>query len=260
MNPRPNGPSALHDGQTKWSKYRELRILDGTWKPFVPVQPVRDRIAQLRDQGMSVRSIAHAAGLPLSTITPIAWEFSNGRSPRKVRPEVAAAVLAVTPAIDNLPDGAHVPAVGTVRRIRALQALGWPIDMLAADLDAHVQALSRLCQKSQTVTVARARAVSDLYDRLSMTPGPSDISRRRAAARGWLPPLAWDDAEIDTPESNPNEPNQGRRGPRSSYSTDEARDLLAKGWNLKEIAFRFNVQPDSLARRLKRNERRGEAA
>ncbi|WP_295694431.1 hypothetical protein, partial [Lapillicoccus sp.] len=51
---------------------------------------------------------------------------------------------------------------------------------------------------------ARAwRQVRQVYDRLSMTPGPSPTARARAAARGYAPPLAWDDDTIDDPRALP---------------------------------------------------------
>jgi lambda repressor-like predicted transcriptional regulator len=259
MKPRHNGPSALHDGQAVWAKHRELRILDGTWMPFVPIDRARSHIAGLRRQGLSVRSIAHAAGLPLSTVAPIAWPDYHPRR-TKVRPEVEAAILRVAPRVDALPPGAYLPAAGTIRRVRALQAIGWPLDQLAARLGVHTQSLSRMCTKANEVTVERARAVLDLYDELSMTPGPSEKTRRRAEREGWAPPLAWDDDEIDDPKAAPHIPDQGRRGPHSAYSAEEAAALLADGWTLEQIAERFQVKPNTVYQRIRRAEQRETAA
>lgn len=44
----------------------------------------------------------------------------------------------------------------------------------------------------------------DLYDELSMVRPEgtyAGITRRQAARRGWLPPLAWDDDLLDVPEA-----------------------------------------------------------
>lgn len=98
-----------------------------------------------------------------------------------------------------------VDATGTRRRLRALAALGWPMVILAAQLGyREAQAVSRLCQPGTTrVNVATAAAVRRLYDQLSMTPGPSPRARATAARSGWLPPLAWDDADLDNPAAAP---------------------------------------------------------
>jgi hypothetical protein len=50
----------------------------------------------------------------------------------------------------------------------------------------------------------RRQTVNDidaLFRELSMTPGPSAITRRRALRFGWLPPLAW--TNIDDPDERP---------------------------------------------------------
>lgn len=82
----------------------------------------------------------------------------------------------------------------TVRRIRALQAIGWPL----GDIDA---ALGRPGKSSNiwkmltqpSIHVDTAAKVEAIYDRLHMKPGPSSRTRGLAARRGWVPPLGWDD-------------------------------------------------------------------
>lgn len=97
------------------------------------------------------------------------------------------------------------PATGSTRRLQALMALGWTANDIAAALPSapeHVRDIARGARRR--VLAATATGITDLYEKWSGTPGPSKIGRRRAAAKGWLPPLAWDDVDIDDPTVRPN--------------------------------------------------------
>lgn len=96
-----------------------------------------------------------------------------------------------------------LPAVGTVRRLQALAAVGWPAYELAARLG-HTSGESLLnITRRERVERRTAEKITALYDELSMLPGPSPTTRRRAAAKGWPPPLAWPDESIDNPAATP---------------------------------------------------------
>jgi hypothetical protein len=90
------------------------------------------------------------------------------------------------------------------RRLRALHSIGWSWMALSSYLNSTDRWPSLLAnQPPPTVTRATDRQVRDLYDRLSLTPGPSARARTWAAKRGWAPPLAWDDDTIDNPNAAP---------------------------------------------------------
>jgi hypothetical protein len=91
---------------------------------------------------------------------------------------------------------------GTARRIRALNAIGWPMRELAKRLDCTRQAVQRLAlEENPLVQLRTAGRVRALYWELSATPGPSVRARQQAAAKGWPTPIAWDD--IDDPNEKP---------------------------------------------------------
>lgn len=93
-----------------------------------------------------------------------------------------------------------VAARGTIRRIQALVALGWPMPLLSQRLGAaQPQTIQNLARKPHDarIRVATAAKISALYEELSMTIGPSTVSAARARNKGWLPPLAWDDIDND---------------------------------------------------------------
>lgn len=105
----------------------------------------------------------------------------------------------------------HTPGVvdptGTVRRLRALYALGWTWDELGAHLGGGRNRAHRIAHERDTsrgVLRETAIKVAEMYEQLCMTRPEGWIAdRARGAARrnGWPPPLAWDN--IDDPKEKP---------------------------------------------------------
>lgn len=96
-------------------------------------------------------------------------------------------------------DALYVDSTGTVRRIRALMAIGWrycDIDTAAGHPSARASWAHNVVTQDK-VHIDTAEKVAAVYERLCMTPGPSSRVRNLAARRGWPPPLAWDDIETD---------------------------------------------------------------
>lgn len=95
-----------------------------------------------------------------------------------------------------------VNAIGTQRRLRALAAVGWTFDGLAERLNMLPSNLRSLARDTAPLRHPRTAAkVAALYRELAGTPGPSLIARKRAAAKGWPTPIAWDN--IDDPAEQP---------------------------------------------------------
>lgn len=105
--------------------------------------------------------------------------------------------------LDEIRGVAHtVPGVGTARRLRALAAIGWPEQEIAARLGCDRTWVSQARRESRPrVFASTARSVAGIYDELHMTPGPSTRTRTRALKAGWPPPLAYED--IDDPTCTP---------------------------------------------------------
>jgi hypothetical protein len=107
-------------------------------------------------------------------------------------------VTHTTPASEGLTN-----ATGTIRRIQALATIGYPLEQ-----QAHLAGLNpdkpRHLLKQKYVHTDIAQAIAALFTHLQLTPNPK---RSRAATRartiaqtnGWLPPLAWDEDQIDNP-------------------------------------------------------------
>ena len=103
-------------------------------------------------------------------------------------------------------------AAGTRRRLQALVRGGWSLGLMSARLGCTRQVLRLTLHRSERVTAATAGAVRELYDELWDQPPPegtrfekraATMARRYARERGWVPPLAWDDDEIDDPAAVP---------------------------------------------------------
>jgi hypothetical protein len=136
-----------------------------------------------------------------------------------------------------------VPAIGTQRRIQALQAIGYSRQRIAHELgytDAGALAYLLLSKTLLKVTAAR---VADVYDRLCMTPVEGvGANRARTWARkhGYVPPLAWDD--IDNPRERP----KGLGQPAAIDRADILTDLDEWGAGISEALRRLDMNRDAL--------------
>jgi hypothetical protein len=147
-------------------------------------------------------------------------------------------------------DALHIDSTGTIRRIRALQALGWrfmDIDT-AMGCDPNSPNASRCHNYTHhpKVHIDNALAVAAVYERLSMTFGPSAALRRMAPRKGWAPPLCWDEDTIDDPDAEP-------AGLTASHNTDVNRTRAAEllhfahlGDTLDTVCDALDVTPDAL--------------
>lgn len=90
-----------------------------------------------------------------------------------------------------------VDARGTIRRIRALQAIGWTFQHIADEAGMPDRCLIPDLVDRKMVRPETAAAIDKAYRALCMKPGPSNKTRRIAAKNHWAPPLLWDDIDHD---------------------------------------------------------------
>lgn len=202
---------------------------------------VAAHLRALVDAGCALRWIADAAGVRPETVS----DLFHGRR-RRVYAETAAALLPVRPRraarAAARRDHALIPALGTVRRLRALAAKGHPLYRVAERTGvaySHARLLAR--GKQPLVTTPVARAIAKVYDELWNVDGHSARTRNRARAKGWVPPLAWDDDTIDNPQAEPlpyARRTRNRRGPGLAV---DAAELARRGLTRAEIAERLGV-------------------
>lgn len=97
-----------------------------------------------------------------------------------------------------------VPARGARRRIQALQRLGWSLRRISTECGwgtSTTTVLWILDDSNDTVLRSTHDTVAAAYERLHMTlpPAGSGTTRARQAAeaKGYAPPLAYDDIDLD---------------------------------------------------------------
>lgn len=234
----------------KYSSYRRERMRAQGIDPLVDATPVREHISELHRYGMSDSMIAKAAGLSPQTVANIAV----GRS-SQVQTIKGAKILRV--GFAPHPGQTLVLPVGAARRLRALQAIGWDFGSLAPLLGhRHTQSLTSL-MRQKYIRYERWAQIAGLYERLSMKPGPSELTRVRAARDGWQTPIEWEDYDIDDPRV---EAPLYRGGcsrkfllEETAEHMEEALRLRGDGWSNGMIAQRLGVDERTVLRYFERH-------
>jgi hypothetical protein len=105
-------------------------------------------------------------------------------------------------------DTLRVEATGTHRRLQALRVIGWSLSALGAELGVSKRAVSFL-HVYEHVSEDTAARVAAVYDRCWDKPqhgDRADLARSYALGLGWVPPLAWDEDDLDDPTAKPHTP------------------------------------------------------
>lgn len=138
-----------------------------------------------------------------------------------------------------------LPILGFRRRLEALQAIGWSIHAVAAEIGTTPGSIHRAAFYGIWITSKRFREMSDVYERLAMHPPTDRLANRRrsiAARKGYAPPLAWDD--IDDPDERPN------LGDRQQAATllENYNWLTTHGESHEQACKQLGVTPNSIDR------------
>ncbi|WP_333757990.1 hypothetical protein [Streptomyces sp. ISBFB 2968] len=191
-------------------KRRQLQAI-GKWQsPRVDAEPVRAHVRAVLSTGMSEAALEARLDLSRGRFRHL-LTGTDGRPPgREVERETAEKVLAFWPTLADFPDTASIDATGTRRRAEALAVLGWSGARLAQEIG-MLKDNFNTCLRAQRVSARFARKVAALYDRLwsqrpedhGVAPSVAGWTRKRAAAAGFVGPLAWDDDTIDDPTALP---------------------------------------------------------
>lgn len=177
-----------------------LKQFYGTYDRYVDAKGVRNQLLVLLGAGVSMQQIAVATGISRQGLTRIL----QGETVRALR--TSAQKIFAVPA-DPLRAGGpdtKVPAVGAVRRLQALGAIGHTMVSLAARLGVDRVNLDRYISGQWRRMPRQFHAeICTLYDELWNQPTTNLRARSMAEKKGWAPPLAWDDDTIDDPSAVP---------------------------------------------------------
>lgn len=175
----------------------------GRWEGgFVEADPIRAHLQQLVEGGLALSRIAELAGVSVPTVAGLVRPRTERHIVRRTTAELLLAVE-LTP--EALGPRALVDGLGSRRRLQALVTMGWSPHRLAGLVSMPAGRIGAVLQGEQ-VTVASHEAIGRLFDRLwNVTPpqrtrgerAAAARARNYAAARRWLPPLAWDDPDTD---------------------------------------------------------------
>lgn len=212
-------------------------------------------------------------GQALRPVPPDVWRILDRYSDRTLETRAGVSVCALQnmrrrgerarayPATIARLRSVRVPTdIGLVRRVQALARLGWSAPEIAARSGVPYTTIARLRDHDTRRWLGRDAlrdAIAAAYDEMSMTvPRLTRHTSRiagRAAARGWPPPLAWDD--IDAPDAQP-----------CGVRADDRRDLLvewaelrAAGESIDHAAARLGVTVGAIERAQFRATKKGAA-
>lgn len=168
--------------------------------------------------GMTSHAMAAQSGVSRDTIMHLIKGY------RVVRGERTEIVCLLQSTIDKLwtirlelpaaegRSGAHLPPLGTRRRLQALNAMGYDCVWMAGELEISAGNLNSLMLSRRSyVYAATARRIAAFYDKYQHT-DPADVGRgawhisvakTRAAKGGFVPPWCWDEESIDDPLAQP---------------------------------------------------------
>lgn len=163
----------------------------------------RDHIVRLRAAGMARDAIAERAGVGSRVINRI-----NYGKQQRVTLTTEKAILAVRLVVTV--GAVRVSPVGARRRLEALQTQGWSLRQIADTFGLQRNTVQRVMRVRSVVETSTVEQIKQVYDLIwdkqppygnSVERGWRDRTKREAAAKGWAPPLAWDD--IDDPDEQP---------------------------------------------------------
>lgn len=226
---RPNCPNSVRRQGVCAKHYDRLPA-----RGYVDSGPTKARIELLLSRGIGW------AGLEAAGISQQWWRQCGDR----VQARVERKVLSI-PVPERVIAGGTIPAIGTIRRLQALAAMGWPFTMIGPMLGHHERYPSQLMRRTVVLSSTAAK-VDEVYRELAMKPGPSDWVRTVARGKGWQTAFAWDDID------NPGEaPDVGERVRVSR--TEQIEELREIGvTDVCQIATRLGIQPGSVERQMYR--------
>lgn len=240
------------EGRRRYEADRTRRHLYGRFEDrYVDAAPVRAHIQRLQAAGMGWKRIAEVSGVGNTAIAQLIYgrKGSNG-DPRKgqtlkrVEKEKAAKILAVRPTPATLAKQAHVPALGTHRRVKALCRMGYSQQRIAAMIGMTRGNFGHMMRQDRIENATAQRIARAYREHWNVAPVAKsryeqawiDRTKADALARGWAASLDWDDIDLDP------------------LTTTERREqivaLRAEGLSHQRIADRIGVHRRTVAHHL----------
>jgi transcriptional regulator with XRE-family HTH domain len=234
-----------------YQTYRNKQVAYGRWQTvMVDAGPVRAHLLALRAAGIGNRRIGELSGVSRSALQKMSRNRPGTDQPLRsnVWRSTANRILAIPLEVDNRGYGVRIDSTGSLRRLRALQAIGWTQTEIAHRIGWTLQNLNRyFISDPARINRGTAVTIAKVFNELQLIPGPSERSRRHARKHGWAPPLAWDEDTIDDPAAKP---DIGRH--EVVTFEDRYTELRELGYHDLQIVSKLGIKPESLLRQLDR--------
>ncbi|TXS22433.1 hypothetical protein EAO70_06120 [Streptomyces sp. adm13(2018)] len=210
----------------------------------VAAKPVTQHIAMLQAASMTTGQIAEASGINVSTVR----DHARGTLPT-IHRTTAEKILAVQP--HQQATIGFVPALASIRRLRALYAAGHTAHAIAATHpDLQIRSVDYIVRGARRfVSVANQAAIAHAYVQLADIQGASRRTQARAKAEGWVGPEYWDEDSFDDPHFIP----ATRDTPRYIRLAEDGLELEhLQGYTRQQAANRLGVSKDALQQAISR--------
>lgn len=240
---------------------------------LVDADPVRDHILKLGEFGIGYKRVAELAGVGTTAVRTLIWGRQDpgprhGEIPKRIARDKAEKILAVQATIDNLGARKPIPSRGAHRRVQALVARGWSLSKIADRIGMTGSNMSSFMQRPM-IGAGSHRAIAEVYEELWDQLPPRDewrdkIAYARSVAfarqRRWLPPLAWDDIDLDDEPPVPDDEGDvdevavdlaiAGEGPRlrPAERREAVRRLHAERWSDGRIGETIRCAPKTVER------------
>jgi hypothetical protein len=214
-----------------WNAYR-LRYCKERDLGYVRQVPIDhggawQRIDDMRQAGNTYPAIAQALGLGESHVYRI-----HARVFKTVSVRTWRRIMARDIDLSALKQPTHI---GTVRRARALHAIGWPGYDIAKRAGLSKETMKKLLrgqlQQTQHATRAAITAVyEELWDQSPPRTKHTVRAEKRSEREGWGKPMSW--VDIDDPSETHTRQRSAPRGP-DEYDESVVLRILAGEWKLR---------------------------
>ena len=244
--------------QRRRNRLRAYGRADQIGPEVVDAVPARAHVQVLHDLGLGYERIAQAAGIGHGTMMDLIYgrRGTDSATPITVMRKTDADALLALSATDI--EAAFVDPTGTVRRLRALVAIGWTETALAESLGMTVGNFWEILHGRRIRVTPRTRdKTTALFQQRWQQPlhGPrADRARKMAAHYRWAGPLEWDD--IDDPAEAPDglATARKRRASAGEYLDDVA-FLLELGESPHQAAALVGRSVGTVAKAAERHHR-----
>lgn len=170
--------------------------MTSSYAALIEATPIRKILTTWHKWGFSGASIASATGASKATLDGI----SSGRTKhvtRAVYQEITK--LDYKTIFRTAPDVSMVASYPSVRRVKALNRIGWSLSDIGEAIAALGGPLSLprhlMDHGTESITARNHRYIETVYESMSGRPGKSKRTIQFSIKGGYPAPLSWDDIE-----------------------------------------------------------------